>query len=52
MTIDEAIEFFGRCKDKTCVRIAAKLRPLADVGSDTFGWDSHHQPSPAVRASG
>jgi excinuclease ABC subunit A len=32
MTIDEAIEFFGRCKDKTCVRIASKLRPLADVG--------------------
>jgi excinuclease ABC subunit A len=32
MTIDEAIEFFGRCKDKSCVRIAAKLRPLADVG--------------------
>ena len=32
MTIEEAIEFFGRCKDKTCARIAAKLRPLADVG--------------------
>ncbi|HCM58979.1 MAG TPA: excinuclease ABC subunit A [Bacteroidales bacterium] len=32
MTIDEAIEFFGRSKDKTCGRIAAKLRPLADVG--------------------
>lgn len=32
MTIEEAIEFFGKCKDKTCARIAAKLRPLADVG--------------------
>ena len=32
MTIDEAIEFFGRCKEKTCTRIASKLRPLADVG--------------------
>jgi excinuclease ABC subunit A len=32
MTIEEAIEFFGRTKDKTCGRIAAKLRPLADVG--------------------
>ncbi len=32
MTIDEAIEFFGKSKDKTCGRIAAKLRPLADVG--------------------
>ena len=32
MTIDEAIEFFSRSKDKTCGRIAAKLRPLADVG--------------------
>lgn len=32
MTIDEAIEFFGRCNEKTCTRIASKLRPLADVG--------------------
>jgi excinuclease ABC subunit A len=32
MTIDEAIEFFGRCHDKTCKKIAAKLKPLADVG--------------------
>jgi len=32
MTIEEAIGFFGKCKDKTCARIAAKLRPLADVG--------------------
>ncbi|HNX85255.1 MAG TPA: excinuclease ABC subunit A, partial [Bacteroidales bacterium] len=32
MTIEEAIEFFGKSKDKTCHRIAAKLRPLADVG--------------------
>jgi len=32
MTIDEAIEFFSKSKDKTCARIAAKLRPLADVG--------------------
>ncbi len=32
MTIDEAIEFFGRCQDKSCVRLASKLKPLADVG--------------------
>ncbi|MEZ4999129.1 MAG: excinuclease ABC subunit UvrA [Bacteroidales bacterium] len=32
MTIEEAIEFFGKCKDKTCLRIASKLKPLADVG--------------------
>ena len=32
MTIEEAIEFFGTSKDKTCQRIAAKLKPLADVG--------------------
>ncbi len=32
MTIDEAIEFFGRCTDKTCKKIAGKLGPLADVG--------------------
>ncbi len=32
MTIDEAIGFFSKCKDKTCLRIAAKLRPLAEVG--------------------
>jgi excinuclease ABC subunit A len=32
MTIDEAIEFFGRCNDKACKKIADKLRPLADVG--------------------
>ena len=32
MTIDEAIEFFGHCHDKTCKKIAAKLKPLADVG--------------------
>ncbi|MBE0679592.1 MAG: excinuclease ABC subunit UvrA, partial [Bacteroidales bacterium] len=32
MTIDEAIEFFGTCKDKACMKIADKLRPLADVG--------------------
>jgi len=29
---EEAIEFFGKSNDKTCHRIAAKLRPLADVG--------------------
>ncbi len=32
MTIDEAIEFFGTCKDKACKKIADRLRPLADVG--------------------
>jgi len=32
MTIDEAIEFYGICKDKACKKIADKLRPLADVG--------------------
>ena len=32
MTIDEAIEFFSHCHDKTCKKIAAKLKPLADVG--------------------
>jgi excinuclease ABC subunit A len=32
MTIDEAIEFFSRCHDKTCKKIAGKLKPLADVG--------------------
>ncbi len=32
MTIDEAIEFFDTCKDKSCKKIADKLRPLADVG--------------------
>ena len=32
MTIDEAIEFFGRCQDKTCKKIAEKLKPLANVG--------------------
>ncbi len=32
MTIDEAIEFFGRSSDKTCKKIAGKLKPLADVG--------------------
>jgi excinuclease ABC subunit A len=32
MTIDEAIEFFGECKDKSCKKIADKLKPLADVG--------------------
>lgn len=32
MTIDEAIEFFDTCKDKSCKKIADRLRPLADVG--------------------
>jgi excinuclease ABC subunit A len=32
MTVEEAIEFFGRCNDKNCKRIADRLRPLADVG--------------------
>lgn len=32
MTIDEAIEFFGTSNDKTCKKIADRLRPLADVG--------------------
>lgn len=32
MTVEEAIEFFGRCNDKNCKRIADKLRPLYDVG--------------------
>ncbi|HUW91664.1 MAG TPA: excinuclease ABC subunit UvrA [Bacteroidales bacterium] len=32
ITIDEAIEFFGKCQDKSCKKIADKLRPLADVG--------------------
>lgn len=32
MTIDEAIEFFGNCSDRTCRKIADKLRPLANVG--------------------
>lgn len=32
MTIDDAIEFFGTKKDKTCQRITAKIKPLADVG--------------------
>jgi excinuclease ABC subunit A len=32
MTVEEAIEFFGRCNDRTCKKIADKLRPLADVG--------------------
>ena len=32
MTIDEAIEFFGRCHDKSCKKISDKLKPLADVG--------------------
>jgi len=32
MTIDEAIEFFGTKKDKTCQKITAKIKPLADVG--------------------
>ena len=32
MTIDEAIVFFGECKDKSCRKIADKLKPLADVG--------------------
>jgi excinuclease ABC subunit A len=32
MTVEEAIEFFGRCSDRTCKKIADKLRPLADVG--------------------
>ena len=32
MTVNEAIEFFGEDPDNTTQRIAAKLRPLADVG--------------------
>ncbi len=32
MTIDEAIEFFDSCEEKTCRKIAARLKPLADVG--------------------
>jgi len=32
LTIDEAIEFFGKNSEKTCNRIAARLKPLADVG--------------------
>jgi excinuclease ABC subunit A len=32
MTIDEAIEFFGRSREKGCSKITARLRPLADVG--------------------
>jgi len=32
MTIDEAIAFFAECKDKSCRKIADKLKPLADVG--------------------
>ncbi len=32
MTIDEAMEFFGRSHEKTCKKIAGKLKPLADVG--------------------
>jgi len=32
MTIDEAIAFFNKYQDKTCKKIADKLRPLADVG--------------------
>ncbi|MBE0667624.1 MAG: excinuclease ABC subunit A, partial [Bacteroidales bacterium] len=32
MTIDEAIEFFGKCHDKSCKKISDKLKPLADVG--------------------
>ncbi len=32
MTIEEAIDFFGKSRDKTCSRIASKLKPLADVG--------------------
>lgn len=42
MTIEEAIEFFSRYKDKTCARIASKLRPLADVG---LGYVRLGQPS-------
>ena len=32
MTIEEAIEFFDSCEEKTCRKIAARLKPLADVG--------------------
>jgi len=32
MTVDEALEFFVTCKDKSCKKIADRLRPLADVG--------------------
>jgi excinuclease ABC subunit A len=32
MTIDEAIEFFGSDSDKSALRVAEKLRPLANVG--------------------
>ena len=32
MTIDEAIEFFGRCNDRNCRRVVDRLRPLSDVG--------------------
>ncbi len=42
MTIDEAMSFFTACHDKTCDRIAARLRPLADVG---LGYVRLGQPS-------
>lgn len=32
MTIDEAIGFFGSDKDRSAMRVAEKLKPLADVG--------------------
>lgn len=32
MTIDEAIEFFGRCSERNCRRVADRLKPLSDVG--------------------
>ena len=32
MTVEEAIEFFGKCHDRTCKKIANSIKPLADVG--------------------
>lgn len=32
MTVEEAIEFFGKCHDRTCKKIADRIKPLADVG--------------------
>jgi len=32
MTVEEAIEFFGRSNDRTCKKIADRIKPLADVG--------------------
>jgi excinuclease ABC subunit A len=32
MTVEEAIEFFGKCHERTCKKIADRIKPLADVG--------------------